>query len=357
MSKGEYIDRLRGQVSEGIIFTPGERACNRGCINPQGDLLFVASEKQVVGYNLMTETCFKIFRGHDGQVEDLDVETPEGERLVSCGNSQHLIVHNIETGAIIVDKDEGKILRACCFGPPRMHFIATVSAKQLKQPIELKGYHLVDRNGIHQLVQKFKLTLDTPVNCIRWPHADLIIMGDDQGRILLVDVSGETPEIKGTFNAHRGPINNITMSFCGQFFATASADTTACTWRVPGTASEPLEKMGTYNHSFLVSCAAISPNAPHIVLASSADQSNVARTSFGSTDFTINFFHTIFQEEFASMKVHKSTVNWVGFTPDGRTLVTTSHEGTCQVIRLGGQYEKIVREHQKELETIAEQVE
>jgi WD40 repeat protein len=72
----------------------------------------------------------------------------------------------------------------------------------------------------------------------------------------------------------------------------------------------------------------------------------------GSTDFTINFFHLVFQEEFASIKVYKSPVNWIGFTPDGWTLVTTSQEGTFTIIRLGGSYAAICQEHEREMDEI-----
>jgi WD40 repeat protein len=349
--KTDFISKLRGPISSVTIFQPGERSCNRACISPAGDLLFVATDKVVVGYNLMTETCFKIYRGHDGAVEDLDIES-DGKRIVSVGNSQHIIIHNVEDGTQWVDKDEKKILQSCCFAPGLMHYIATVTSKQLKQKIVLSGYHFAKND----LIKKWDIDFDTPINTIKWPNASTIVAGDEKGRIHVINVTGTSVEELSVIDAHRGSILNITISFDNNLFATASSDTTASLWTVPQTSEEKPKKVGTYNHNFIVSCAAIAPKAPHIVLASSADASNVARTSFGSTDFTINFFHTIFQEEFASMKVHKSTVNWVGFTPDGHSLVTTSFEGTVQVIRLGGQYEKIVKQHDEEIQQIKNEI-
>lgn len=347
--KTDFISKLRGPISSVTIFQPGERSCNRACISPAGDLLFVATDKVVVGYNLMTETCFKIYRGHDGAVEDLDIEAG-GKRLVSVGNSQHIIIHDVEDGTTLVNHDEKAILQACCFAPKGLHFIATVTSKALKQKIVLSGFH-VPRAG--NIINKWNYDFDVPVNTIKCPNGSTIIAGDEKGAIHIMNYdTAKTIEEIFKIDAHRGSILNITLSFDNQFFATASADTTASLWKIADTNTEKPEKVGTYNHNFIVSCAAIAPKAPHIVLASSADASNVARTSFGSTDFTINFFHSIFQEEFASMKVHKSTVNWVGFTPDGYSLVTTSFEGTVQVIRLGEQYEKFVKQHEEELEQI-----
>ena len=352
--KPDFIAKLRGPISTAKIFQPSERSCNRACISPLGDLLFVATEKIIVGYNLMTEVCFKIYNGHEGAIEDLDIQS-DGTKLLSVGASQHIIVHNVEDGSFVFDVDVGKILRACCYADGAMNYIATVTSKQMKQKIVLTGYHL--NYSQKTIKQKFEYEFGTPVNAIRWPTSNIIVAGDENGRIHVVDVSYETIKNGGasiihTLTPHRGPINNITLSFDRKFFATASNDTTACLYMLSNQEKDEPQKVGTYNHNFIISCAAISPKAPHIVLASSADASAVARTSFGSTDFTINFFHTIFQEEFASMKVHKSTVNWVGFTPDGYTLVTTSFEGTVQVIRLGGQYSQLVRQHEEEIEQI-----
>ena len=68
------IDHCRGSGSTATIMQPGLKACNRCVINKDGDLLFVASEKFIYGYNLLTEVCFRVYEGHDGIVEDLDVD-------------------------------------------------------------------------------------------------------------------------------------------------------------------------------------------------------------------------------------------------------------------------------------------
>lgn len=336
------IEEFRGAFTRGKVFQPGTKACNKAVINRDGDLLFVASANVIYGYNLLTEVCFRRYEGHEGMIDDVDVDS-NSKYIVSVGSDGFIVIHDIETGEEIIRHDQKMLMRCCCFAPHGE--IAVVSSTQMKQQPILSVYHIQTRTNT--LKKKFELNFENGVNCIVWPVDTIILAGDVLGKLILIE-SMETKEISKKVDAHRGAINSITVSFDNKFIATASADTTACTWDLN------LEKIGTFPHSFLVSCAAISPNAPHIVLASSADKKSVAQTNFGSTDFTINFFHLIFQEEFASMKVHKSTINWVGFTPDGMTLVTTSQEGTFMIIRLGSDYQEMKRNHILEIKKMEE---
>ena len=56
------------------------------------------------------------------------------------------------------------------------------------------------------------------------------------------------------------------------------------------------------------------------------------------------------------MKVHKSPVNDVKFTPVGMTLVTASQEGTFTIIRLGQDYDEMQKKHDKELKALIKEI-
>jgi WD40 repeat protein len=340
------IAEFRGQGTRATVFSPGSKACNRGVINREGDLLFITCDRTIYGYNLFTEKCFRVYDGHEGVIVDVDIDA-SSNFLASVGADYLVLIHQVATGLIHAHYNSTKsFFRCCCFAPGGMKQVACVSSTQMKQEPILTLFHYQSSPN-QDLKQKGSIKFADAVSAIIWPSDATIICGDEKGKLIEVPVQmGKLTDVGQTFEAHRGAINSLTMSFDRRFFATASADTTASTWDLN------LNKLETFPHAFLVSCCAIAPKAPHIVLASSADTQTVATTSFESTDFTINFFHLIFQEEFASMKVHKSTVNWVGFTPDGWTLVTTCYEGTFMIIRLGGDCEAICQEHAREMEEV-----
>ena len=345
------ISEFRGPITSATIFQPSDKPCNRCVINKEGDLLFVASASVVYGYNLMTEICFKRYEGHDGVIEDIDIDE-SSTRLISVGADQRVLIHSIETGNILLEMNTKTLLQCCCFAPSNLNQAVIVSSGQMKQTPTLRLFHLkMQGNVSNPFEEKFRHEFNEGVNSVVWPNENTIIVGDNKGHLLLFSKK-EYPEFKfiRQCDAHRGSINSISVSFDKKFICTASADTTACMWTLD------LKKVGTFPHSFLVSSTSFSPNGKQIVLASSADKKNVATTNFGSTDFTINFFHVIFQEEFASIKVHKSPVNDVKFTPDGMTVVTTSQEGTLMVIRLGEDYQRMVKSHNEEFEKIKQEI-
>ena len=313
------IAEFRGPFSQATSFQPGEKSCDKIVINKEGDLMFVATDKYIFGYNLMKEICFRKYEGHQGIITSIDVND-KSDLLLSVGADTNIYIHSVETGEVLIRFEAGKLWSCCCFAP-KINQIAVVSSKQMKQTPTLYIYHI--KLSEKTLIPKYTYSFESGVNAIIWPNESSIIVGNEKGKLILLSSQDKMEfEKVREVEAHRGPINSITMSFDKKCFATASADTTASTW------SLNLERRAIFPHSFLVSAAAISPNGKHIVLASSADKKSVAGTNFGSTDFTINFFHMVFQEEFASMKVHKSPVNDVKFTPDGMTLVTASQEGT-----------------------------
>jgi hypothetical protein len=289
----------------------------------------------------MLDQCFRIYSGHEGVVDDLDIDQG-GRFLLSVGADYKVIVHEVESGVILAEHESKGFCCSCCFTATRMGQIATVQSTQMKQTPELSVFHFQVTE--RRLNLKYKIPFETQVNCVIWPADTVIICGDNVGRLHIINPTER--KVMSCVDAHRGAINSLSSSWDHKFIAAASNEQAASIWDLE------LNPLGTFPHpnGLLVSCCAISPIAPHIVLASSAEKKDVASTNMGGTDFTINFFHLIYQEEFASMRAHKSTVNWVGFTPDGMTIVTTSHEGTFAVIRLGEEYAELAREHSAEVE-------
>lgn len=345
----EFIGRFRGSNCQISQFQPGTKACNKAIINNDGDLLFVASGNDIFGYNLLTEKCFRVYSGHTGVVEDLDIDS-NSVNLLSVGADETVYIHNVESGEIVMSFQVKDHLFRCCAISPLNQIIAVVTSTALKKVPTLYIYHISQNDKAHAK-EKAHYPFEKTINCITFLSDNQILCGDVEGKLWVIDSSLENKdkkiEIIKTIDAHRGSINTIRKSWDGKMIATASSDQTARTWR-----RDNLDKIATFPHSFIVSSVAFSPISNHLVLGSSADKKNVARTNFGSTDFTLNFYKLIFQEEFASLKCFKSPINDVIFSPDGYTLVATAEEGMFMVIRLGEDYVNLIQEHKEEEEAL-----
>lgn len=335
------IEVFRGKQSTSISFSPGERSVSCGTLNPDGDLLFCACQSEIFSYNLFTERCFQVYGGHDGAITDIAASK---DLLVSVGTSQHVVIHQFTDKHPIINHSVGQLLGACAL--QASHDLIVLSTAQMKQAPHL-FYFIINRKD-KALSEKLRFKLKNQCNTVKWKNDNQVILGSIEGELLLFDLKEKN--IIKTINAHRGVINSISISPDRKFFATASAEAKACIWDY-----ETFEKLGTFVHSQVVSSVAISPIGPHVVLASSLDQKDVATTRAGGSDFTIVFYHLVYQERFAQMKVHKSTVNFVLFTPDGYTLITGAYEGVILIIRLAKDYKTILDQHKLELEGLNNQ--
>lgn len=344
------IQRLRGANSTQKTFFPGQRACYKAIINNDGDLLFVSSYDSIYGYNLFTENLFHTYKIDDGVINDFDIDL-KSEYIVAMG-TQSITIFRIETGEALARSEPNLYLRCCCISP--MNYIAVVTSTQGKQDPVLYSYHFISKNK--NLQDKGHLKFDKPINCITYSDDSRIICGDNEGGLYQINTEQLTKSsdnsqcITKKISAHRGAINSIRKSWDGRMFATASADTTACTWN-----TETFEKLGTFPHSYLVSSVAFSPIYHQIVLASSSIKQSVARTS--GNYYPINFFNLIFQEEFAMINCFQSPLNDVVFSPDGYTLVVTSEQGSFMVIRLGDSYRQMSEEQKEKENSIKNEIE
>lgn len=347
------IQRFRGANTTQKTFFPGQRAVYKAIINNDGDLLFVSSYQIIYGYNLFTENLFRTYKNEDGVINDFDIDQ-KSEFIVAMG-TQSISIFSIETGEALASINPNQYLRCCCISP--MNFIAYVTSTQGKQEPVLSVYHF-SKNSPTQKVsnEKLKLKFEKQINCIVFSDDYKIICGDNEGGLYQINTeqvsknSDNSQMITKKISAHRGAINSIRKSWDGRMFATASADTTACTWN-----TETFEKLGTFPHSYLVSSVAFSPIYHQIVLASSSIKQSVASTS--GNYYPINFFNLIFQEEFAMINCFQSPLNDVVFSPDGYTLVVTSEQGSFMVIRLGDNYRQKSEEHKEKEKAIRNEIE
>lgn len=344
------IQRFRGANSTQKTFFPGQRAVYKAIINNDGDLLFVSSYDSIYGYNLFTEDLFHTYKIEDGVINDFDIDQ-KSEYIVAMG-TQSVSIFQIETGQMLSRIEPNLYLRCCCIGPANT--IAIVTSTQGKQEPYLYIYHFSTKNK--NATDKVKYKFEKPVNCITYSDDYKMICGDNEGGLYQINTeqssknSDNSQMVTKKIAAHRGAINSIRKSWDGRMFATASADTTACTWN-----TETFEKLGTYPHSYLVSSVAFSPIYHQIVLASSSIKQSVART--GGNYYPINFFNLVFQEEFAMINCFQSPLNDVVFSPDGYTLVITSEQGSFMVIRLGDSYRQISEEQKEKENAIRNEIE
>lgn len=71
----------------------------------------------------------------------------------------------------------------------------------------------------------------------------------------------------------------------------------------------------------------------HILIGGGQDAREVTTTKAQEGSFETRLYHIIFEEELAQIKGHFGPVHSIEVSPDGRSFVTTSEDGTVRLQR------------------------
>ena len=114
---------------------------------------------------------------------------------------------------------------------------------------------------------------------------------------------------------------------------TASDDTTAKLFDL-----RTLEHLKTYQSNVPVRAAAVSPTMDHIILAGGQAAKDVTVTSMDNTQFSVRFYHKIFEQEIGAIKGHFGPVHSLAWTPDGKCFASASEDGFLRLHNMDRNY-------------------
>lgn len=171
------------------------------------------------------------------------------------------------------------------------------------------------------------------------PDGKVIVTGDEDGTVRLWDAATGTP--KPPLEGHSGPVFSVVFSPDGQRILSAGDDQTARLWNATNGASLRVIK----GHGSRIASAVFSPDGRRIVTAGGG----VRYSPLGQPVIPTEGDEPIAKvwdahEDRASLTLagHSGPVSSLGFSPDGRWLVSGSFDGTARVWDLGSRGEGIV---------------
>jgi translation initiation factor 3 subunit I len=157
--------------------------------------------------------------------------------------------------------------------------------------------------------------------CSMWGPLDrTLVTGHDDGHICLWDV--EHGKLLEKIQPHTNTVNNISASFDGSVFVSASKDNTAQLFDM-----RTLQHLKTYKTDRPVNSAVISPNMRTVLLGGGQDARDVTTTSARAGKFEARFFHLVYEEEMCRVRGHFGPINTVAFHPSGRSYASGGEDG------------------------------
>lgn len=310
------------------------RALTRVRFNKEGDLIFSSAKDSCpVVWHSSSGQRIGNYDASIGVIWDLDVDYATTQ--VAAGGSESLFVWDAETGKTLHQIETQNSTRCCAFSfsghqilyttdstmklLPKLCVVDLRDPKQLDSPANSGYYH------------------EEPVaekpSAVIWGALDLnFITGNEKGIIKQWDVR-KPGEIVTKSEEHTAAITDIQGYPDCTMFISSSKDCTAKLFDI-----ETLDRIKTYQSDRPVNSASISPLREHIVLGGGQEAMEVTTTAQQSGKFEAQFYHMIYEEEFARVKGHFGPINTIAFHPDGRGYASGSEDGYVRVHRFDQKY-------------------
>lgn len=273
-----------------------------------------------------------------GVIWDLDIDF--ATTLVAAGGSEFLFVWDAETGAAVHKIETLNSTRTCAFSfsghqilyttDSTMNLKPKVCVMDIRDPAQTEG--LSSAGFYHEEGDPLDKSSDKPSAVIWGPLDKTFITGSERGLIKRWDMR-KPGEIVCQSEEHTGAITDLQGYPDCTMFISSSKDCTAKLFDI-----ETLEKIKTYQSDRPVNSASISPLRDHVVLGGGQEAMEVTTTAQQSGKFEAQFFHMIFEEEFARVKGHFGPINTIAFHPDGRGYASGSEDGYVRLHRFDAKY-------------------
>jgi len=317
--------------------------------NREGDLLFSCSKDTTpcVWYSDSGERI-GTYKGHDGTVWSLDV-TFDSNLLLTASADTTCKLWRVETGEELYSWGHRAPVRCVSLATGDRRFL-TVTDPFSKLPPTILIYALDPEHPRKQSAAPLReIEGETPnakiVQALWGPLNKSIYSISEDCCVYIHD--SETGELLHRIADHQGPINNISFSPDEVFFLTCSDDRTAKLYD-----TRTYKHLKTYETNKPVNSGAISPILDHVLLGGGQKAAGVTQSSTKSGHFQARFFHTIFEEELATVKGHFGPINTIAFSPDGLSYVSGSEDGYLRIHHLGEQYVRTALEEPVDLEEL-----
>lgn len=310
------------------------RALTRVRFNKEGDLIFSAAKDSCpVVWHASTGQRIGNYDSTIGVIWDLDVDYATTQ--VAAGGSESLFIWDAETGEALHRIETQNSTRCCAFSYsghqvlyttdstmkllPKLCIVDLRDPKQLESPTNSGYYHE-------------EAVAERP-SAVLWGALDrTFITGNEKGTIKQWDIR-KPGEIVTKSDEHTGAITDMQGYPDCTMFISSSKD---CTAKLFDT--DTLERVKTYQSDRPVNSASISPLREHIVLGGGQEAMEVTTTAQQSGKFEAQFYHMIYEEEFARIKGHFGPINTIAFHPDGRGYASGSEDGYVRVHRFDPKY-------------------
>jgi len=266
------------------------------------------------------------YKGHNGATWSCDI-TRDSTRLVTASADSTVKLWNLTTGECIFTYEFDIPCRSVSFSLGEEFILLTTDAFMGTPPAVRILKHSKNVEDIKQNDEVLYIDNAHPGRITRaiWGRLnEYFLTSCEDGMVRKFET--KTGKLLKEVKLHDKSIQMMTMDKEGYTIVTASLDKTSKL-----VDADTLEVLKTYVCDRPLNTAAVSPLKNHVAIGGGQDAASVTTTAGQAGKFEVVFYHKIFQEMFGTVRGHFGPLNFVAFSPNGKSFTTGGEDGYVRV--------------------------
>ncbi|QDZ24545.1 subunit I of translation initiation factor 3 [Chloropicon primus] len=301
--------------------------------NVDGDILIsCAKDHRPTLWYADTGERIGTYKGHNGATWSCDI-TRDSKRLVTASADSTVKLWNLTTGECIFTFKFDIPCRSVSFSLGEEYLLLTTDAFMGTPPAVRILKHSRDiEEQQHEEVLCISDAHPGRITRAMWgPLNKTFVTSCEDGMVRKFDAA--SGKLLNEVKVHEKSIQMMDLDSEGNTIITASLDKKSVLLDF-----ETFDILKTYQTDRPLNTAAISPLKDHIALGGGQDAASVTTTAGQAGKFEVVFYHKIFQEMFGTVRGHFGPLNFVAFSPNGKSFTTGGEDGYVRIHHLDSEY-------------------
>ena len=305
--------------------------------NNTGDTLYIADKesKVITAINTNDYSLLGTFEGHSGVIWNIDI-SEDDNILVSCSGDLTICFWKTSDGTLLHKTNEKCIPKYVTFQKKLQTNLFAILCESItkKTPTYLLIYDLNDIiNNDYNYKYKLEWNIDTKINVLLWFSEDTLLLGCDNGTLILRNINDLTGQNDKQYKFHESSIKSIVWNKLKNCILTASLDTTAkiidiVKWEVKS----------IFKSTVPINSACFNHNDRKVLIGGGIEAINVAKTS--NNDLNLKIYRTSDQKLINHINSHFGPIRYIDKSPNTKNFVTASQDGTVKIYFINDENDK-----------------